>query len=580
MSEIPKFDVFISYAHDDRDHAEGLHRLLEAKGFVSSFEDCNSSYWNSREEIFEAVYSSAVCLLVIGARKNSPWWDDYIGEAIDKRVSTSHGEFRVVSVLFSSAPRQFLDRWNAQADLPFESEGIVYYPDSIDDTEKLHELILLIRGVERRPFLASSELCKSARRRAQKTLDVDWEQLWSNHQSHTQPQLIRFHRFEAQKDLEPFSSDWSQFFDLTFVSREISHEQKSFVFPQNVDHDVTTSSVLNACKAQPTSLYDTCKELRRILSNLLPFDPKPDRSSFSKYHSQDLSGFGFSDDGNFQPAHFDARPTRVSNDERQSERCDRNLFRYYQGIPNLTSISAVSNKWQPPVAAPYIHVATPGLKQCGKDWLYAPHHASELLAESPIVHTCHPFEDEIKFYLIIFDSCVFAEIQFGSSVFAEVQFALREKVSVISKDGGPIHKVWTACLEHNVLNKESEQSTPLDLLGSIGDSLSTTALEEMSRGNSQYPSVTTQQSTMTDRRVVLSFCTKIRNYSYGQFIFGCICKEIESCRDDVAENITVYRSPKYEAVEGSCPMAEWRSLSELFRETGRVPFYQTISPVD
>jgi hypothetical protein len=263
MAEIPRFDVFISYAHHDLDWAESLHRLLEHKGFVSAFEIFNSSYRHSRDEIFDAVYSSAVCLFLIGSRRTSPWWDDHIREAIDERASNSRNELRVVSVLCSSPAQQFLDWRDYQSILPFESEGMVFSTDSMDDKERLHELILLIRGAERRPFLADSALCKLARVRAKKALGVNWSKRWFSFPLQTEPQLIRFRGSQTQKYFH-------------------KPEQRKLSFEPKPDYRLSTSLGMNTLTAQANFSSDIYTQLRRTLnelsrtltSNVVPFEPK------------------------------------------------------------------------------------------------------------------------------------------------------------------------------------------------------------------------------------------------------------------------------------------------------------------
>jgi len=202
MSGIPKYNFFISYANEDRTLAQRLHQLLAGRGFVSSFDDFDSSRKNSRNKIFKAVYDSAVCVLIIGSRKQSPWWDDQICKAIKQRVSTSHGEYRVVSILLST-PRQHLHDLSFQIDWGFQSEGRIHYSDVIDDAEKLHELIRLIRGADRQPsLLANSETREWATTRAKNALDVDWEKLYSGHQSQSESQSTRLKTTEDPKPVE------------------------------------------------------------------------------------------------------------------------------------------------------------------------------------------------------------------------------------------------------------------------------------------------------------------------------------------------------------------------------------------
>jgi RNA polymerase sigma factor (sigma-70 family) len=211
MFEIPKFDVFMSYANENRALAQMFHRLLVGKGFISSFEDFDSSNKNSRDKIFKAIRDSAVCVLIIGPRKQSPWWDDHICEAIGERVSSSHGEYRVVSILFSSTPQRYFHDLSFQTGWGFQSEGSIYYSDVTDDAEKVHELIRLIRGADRQPsLLANPETRKWATMRAKNALDVDWKKLYSGQQSQSKSQSAQFQSLKIKECPEPI--EWRKRF--------------------------------------------------------------------------------------------------------------------------------------------------------------------------------------------------------------------------------------------------------------------------------------------------------------------------------------------------------------------------------
>jgi hypothetical protein len=234
MSEIPNYDIFMSYANEDRALAQRLDELLAVKGFVSSFEDFDNSNKNSRDKIFEAVFDSAVCVLIIGSGKQSPWWDNHICEAIKERVSTSHGEYRVVSILLSSTPQQHLHDLTFQIDWGFQSEGRIHYTDVIDDAEKWHELIRLIRGADRpHSLLAKGETRTWATMRAKNALDVDWEKLYSVHQSQSKPQLTRLQSLKTKEYPETvarrkrFHEKAQEYLKLlTAFAKRFTHEQE------------------------------------------------------------------------------------------------------------------------------------------------------------------------------------------------------------------------------------------------------------------------------------------------------------------------------------------------------------------
>src|SRR5688572_22513143 len=147
VSKLHKYDVFLSYAHQDRDLVADMKRLLEHKGFVSYFPDEDKRQRNRPAKIFDAMFDSFVCLLVMASDKHAPWWDERIPDAIRERVATSRGEFRVLSVLLDAQSHKYAGNLN----LPFVTEDLVVGEDSLNDEDTLHELILLIRGARRQP---------------------------------------------------------------------------------------------------------------------------------------------------------------------------------------------------------------------------------------------------------------------------------------------------------------------------------------------------------------------------------------------------------------------------------------------
>jgi nucleoside-diphosphate-sugar epimerase len=197
MSKMKKYDVFLSYAHEDRNSAGSISRLLQETGFVSSFVDLDSSQPSSQERIFQAVDNSFVCVLLIGRDKQAPWWQECIGNAIGEKVARSRGEFRVLSVVLNVV----LDKLDAPDHLtppfawdyltvPFVSEDTVYWEDSLNEGGKLHELILLIRGARRHPkFFADPELRAWTKLRAENALRIDWTKLWSQYSSRINDQV-------------------------------------------------------------------------------------------------------------------------------------------------------------------------------------------------------------------------------------------------------------------------------------------------------------------------------------------------------------------------------------------------------
>jgi hypothetical protein len=104
MSNIYTYDVFISYAHEDKNYARLLSRKLQELDFLawSDAPEINEEDF-FEEKIREVLNSSAVCVLLIGVAGQSPWVSDSVWTAIHSRLERTHGAFRVIPVILPGA---------------------------------------------------------------------------------------------------------------------------------------------------------------------------------------------------------------------------------------------------------------------------------------------------------------------------------------------------------------------------------------------------------------------------------------------------------------------------------------------
>ena len=180
------YDVFLSCSHTDREYARDLSRHLSDLGFVAWLDDSDVSAGEDwRNKIKMALERSSVCVLLLGSG-TSPGGDEESRVAIDNRIQRSHGEFRVIPVVL---PGTRLDdpyclpvartTWL----IPWMQSAFIQFEDSLDEHDKIRELVLRIRGVgfEHNVLLRNAAIQNFARHRAKNALNVDWKKLAKQH---------------------------------------------------------------------------------------------------------------------------------------------------------------------------------------------------------------------------------------------------------------------------------------------------------------------------------------------------------------------------------------------------------------
>lgn len=136
-----KFDVFLSYHNNDQQIVEILARKLKSRGLKPWLAVWNlvpgETWQRAMEEALTKCISCAVCL---GAGGLGPWQSEEMRAAIDRRVSTADGSFRVIPVLLPGTKRK--------NGLPafLSSATWVEFSQNINDERAVDRLVSGIRG--------------------------------------------------------------------------------------------------------------------------------------------------------------------------------------------------------------------------------------------------------------------------------------------------------------------------------------------------------------------------------------------------------------------------------------------------
>lgn len=144
MTEQSLYDVFLSHNEEDKPAVEKLARRLEDEARLHPFLD----KWHLipgepfQEAIEEALKQSRTCAVFIGPGGTSPWQNEEMRAAIDRRVGESEGRFRVIPVLLPGAERGERGR------LPtfLIRTTWVEFGESLDDADAFRYLVAGIKG--------------------------------------------------------------------------------------------------------------------------------------------------------------------------------------------------------------------------------------------------------------------------------------------------------------------------------------------------------------------------------------------------------------------------------------------------
>lgn len=144
MTEQTLYNVFLSHNEDDKLAVEKLARRLEDEARLRPFLD----KWHLipgepfQEAIEDALKQSRTCAVFIGSSGTSPWQNEEMRAAIDRRVGESKGRFRVIPVLLPGAERGERGR------LPtfLIRTTWVEFSESLDDADAFRYLVAGIKG--------------------------------------------------------------------------------------------------------------------------------------------------------------------------------------------------------------------------------------------------------------------------------------------------------------------------------------------------------------------------------------------------------------------------------------------------
>lgn len=147
-----QYDVFLSHNSADKPAVETLAEHLLAAGFKPWLDSWNlvpGDPW--QEGLEEALDTCATCAVFLGPSGVSPWHNEEMRVALDRRARDRTRSFRVIPVLLPGAnpadpatlPR-FLSRM-----------AWVDFRGGLDDAEAFHRLIAGIRGIAPGPTITS-----------------------------------------------------------------------------------------------------------------------------------------------------------------------------------------------------------------------------------------------------------------------------------------------------------------------------------------------------------------------------------------------------------------------------------------
>lgn len=140
-----KHDVFLSYSSDDRAAVDALALRLVRENIQPWLDTWNlipGEPWQESIEI--ALDSCASCAVFIGPGGTSPWQNEEMRAALDRRVAEGWQKFRVIPVLLPGAERG--ERGRLPAFLT--ANTWVEFRQTLDDENAFRRLLAGIRGVE------------------------------------------------------------------------------------------------------------------------------------------------------------------------------------------------------------------------------------------------------------------------------------------------------------------------------------------------------------------------------------------------------------------------------------------------
>ncbi len=183
MSETCLYDVFISYAHEDKEFALSLNDKLTALAFSAWADASECEHEEIRtERIKKALDSSASCLLLFGPRGKRPWGSDSVLLMLDEWATRSDEGFRLIPVSLPGGPDALphdLPDIESLRRLQQSPEAFIKFHKNLDEDEAIRKLILLMRGVDpnEQPLWGHGEFRQCINRCARNAFNVNWSKL-------------------------------------------------------------------------------------------------------------------------------------------------------------------------------------------------------------------------------------------------------------------------------------------------------------------------------------------------------------------------------------------------------------------
>jgi WD40 repeat protein len=147
-----KYDVFLSHNKSDKPAVEELARRLLEQDITPWLDDWNlipGKPW--QEDLESALANCATCAVFMGPSGISPWQNEEMRAAIDRRVRES--SFRVIPVLLPGAQREERSRLPAF----MVATTWVEFRKSLNEEEAYYRLICGIQGKEPGPLIRDRE---------------------------------------------------------------------------------------------------------------------------------------------------------------------------------------------------------------------------------------------------------------------------------------------------------------------------------------------------------------------------------------------------------------------------------------
>jgi len=134
------YDVFFSYSHENAPDVENLAHRVEKNSQYKIWLDKwvlpPGKYW--MPEIAKALGSIKCCMVFIGKKTPSGWFNQEIQKALDRRANDD--DFRIMAVLLPGSDEKMIDSY-------LGLRTWIDFRKGLKDEKAFHELICGIKGI-------------------------------------------------------------------------------------------------------------------------------------------------------------------------------------------------------------------------------------------------------------------------------------------------------------------------------------------------------------------------------------------------------------------------------------------------